>query len=69
MEQQGGLPPGFRFSPTDEELVAYYLKNKVYGKSFHNGVIADLDIYKYEPWELSGKPYFFHFLINMDMYN
>ncbi|MCO5561216.1 hypothetical protein L7F22_014837 [Adiantum nelumboides] len=51
MEQQR-LPPGFRFSPTDEELLVHYLKNKACGKDYHQGVIAEVDIYKHEPWDL-----------------
>ncbi|KAI4302310.1 hypothetical protein MLD38_038071 [Melastoma candidum] len=49
------LAPGFRFHPTDEELVVYYLKRKVCGKSFRFDVIANVDIYKTEPWDLTGK--------------
>lgn len=52
---QQGLAPGFRFSPTDEELVVYYLKNRTFGKDFHQGVIAEVDIYKHEPWDLPEK--------------
>lgn len=48
------LAPGFRFHPTDEELVIYYLKRKVCGKSFRFDAIAEIDIYKSEPWDLSG---------------
>ncbi|XP_050366247.1 NAC domain-containing protein 82-like [Argentina anserina] len=46
------FPPGFRFSPTDVELVKYYLKRKVMGKSVRIKVIAEVDIYKYAPWDL-----------------
>ncbi|KAI4384380.1 hypothetical protein MLD38_002545 [Melastoma candidum] len=49
------LAPGFRFHPTDEELVVYYLKRKVSGKSFRFDAIAVVDIYKTEPWDLAGK--------------
>ncbi|CAM8903236.1 unnamed protein product [Rhodiola kirilowii] len=28
--QHPQLPPGFRFHPTDEELVVHYLKKKIY---------------------------------------
>ncbi|KAI4352667.1 hypothetical protein L6164_006895 [Bauhinia variegata] len=49
------LAPGFRFHPTDEELVIYYLKRKVYGKSFRFDAISEVDVYKSEPWELSDK--------------
>ena len=48
------LAPGFRFHPTDEELVIYYLKRKVAGKSFRFDAISDVDIYKSEPWDLAG---------------
>jgi hypothetical protein len=49
------LPPGFRFHPTDEELVAYYLERKITGKTIELDIIAEVDLYKCEPWDLPGK--------------
>ncbi|XP_073278509.1 NAC domain-containing protein 54-like [Primulina huaijiensis] len=49
------LPPGFRFHPTDEELVAYYLKRKINGQKIELEVIPEVDLYKCEPWDLPGK--------------
>ncbi|CAK9187855.1 unnamed protein product [Ilex paraguariensis] len=49
------LPPGFRFHPTDVELVMYYLKRKVMGKKLHFEVISELNINKFFPWELPDK--------------
>lgn len=49
------LPPGFRFHPTDEELVAYYLKRKVHGWKMDPEIIPEVDIYKCEPWDLPRK--------------
>lgn len=49
------LAPGFRFHPTDEELVSYYLKRRVSGKPFRFDPISVVDIYKAEPWDLPGK--------------
>lgn len=46
------FPPGFRFHPTDEELLVYYLKNKVASRLVPAEVIADIDLYQYNPWEL-----------------
>ncbi|GER28939.1 NAC domain-containing protein 78 [Striga asiatica] len=46
------LAPGFRFHPTDEELVRYYLRRKVCGRGFRFDAITDVDIYKVEPWDL-----------------
>lgn len=46
------LAPGFRFHPTDEELVRFYLRRKVCGKPFRFDPIAEIDIYKSEPWDL-----------------
>lgn len=54
---KAAFPPGFRFSPTDVELVKYYLKRKVMGKRVRVQVIADVDIYKYAPWDLPGTFY------------
>jgi hypothetical protein len=48
------LPPGFRFHPTDEELVLHYLWRKVESEVFTIPVIAEVDLYKFDPWELPG---------------
>lgn len=60
-QQQGSsssepfLPPGFRFHPTDEELVSYYLTKKVLDSRFAVRAIAEVDLNKCEPWDLPGK--------------
>lgn len=46
--------PGFRFHPTDEELVMYYLKRKMCGKKLNLDVIRETDVYKWDPEELPG---------------
>ena len=48
------VPPGFRFHPTDEELVDYYLRKKVSSRRIDLDVIKDVDLYKIEPWDLQG---------------
>lgn len=48
------LPPGFRFHPTDEELITYYLLRKVSDVSFTSKVVAVVDLNKSEPWDLPG---------------
>ncbi|KAK8627051.1 hypothetical protein V6N13_134679 [Hibiscus sabdariffa] len=49
------LPPGFRFDPSDEELVVHFLQRKAALLPCHPDVIPDLDLYPYDPWELDGK--------------
>ncbi|XP_077224769.1 NAC domain-containing protein 35-like [Tasmannia lanceolata] len=44
--------PGFRFHPTEEELVEFYLRRKMEGKCFNIELITFLDLYRYDPWEL-----------------
>ncbi|XP_076894488.1 NAC domain-containing protein 104-like [Bidens hawaiensis] len=51
------LPPGFRFSPTDEELVVHFLQRKVSIFPYHPHIIPDLDLHPYDPWDLDGKSY------------
>ncbi|XP_076903937.1 protein CUP-SHAPED COTYLEDON 2-like [Bidens hawaiensis] len=51
-DQHGGLPPGFRFHPTDEELVTFYLASKVFDSGFCGVHIAEVDLNRCEPWEL-----------------
>ncbi|KAI3736711.1 hypothetical protein L2E82_26695 [Cichorium intybus] len=49
------VPPGFRFHPTEEELVGYYLKRKVESLQIDLDVIVDLDLYRMEPWDIEGR--------------
>ncbi|KAG2309526.1 hypothetical protein Bca52824_029274 [Brassica carinata] len=44
--------PGFRFHPTDEELLEYYLRRKVENKPIKLELIKQIDIYKFDPWDL-----------------
>ncbi|XP_071701880.1 NAC domain-containing protein 17-like [Rutidosis leptorrhynchoides] len=48
------FPPGFRFHPTDEELVLYYLKRKICRRSVKLDIIGEVDVYKWDPEELPG---------------
>ncbi|EOA34014.1 hypothetical protein CARUB_v10021514mg [Capsella rubella] len=52
MKMEDVLLPGFRFHPTDEELVSFYLKRKVENRPLSIKLITQLDIYKYDPWDL-----------------
>ncbi|KAL6644559.1 hypothetical protein ACP70R_016167 [Stipagrostis hirtigluma subsp. patula] len=47
-----GLPPGYRFHPTDEELVTFYLAAKVFNGACCGVDIAEVDLNRCEPWEL-----------------
>ncbi|XP_041989411.1 transcription factor JUNGBRUNNEN 1-like isoform X2 [Salvia splendens] len=44
--------PGFRFHPTDEELVGFYLRRKVEKRPIRLDLINQVDIYKFDPWDL-----------------
>jgi hypothetical protein len=58
LTQEGGineLPPGFRFHPTDEELVSYYLTHKVSNSNILFHAIGEVDFNKCEPWDLPTK--------------
>ncbi|KAF8395523.1 hypothetical protein HHK36_019471 [Tetracentron sinense] len=50
------LPPGYRFDPSDEELVGYFLTNKLFGTlpspSPDIKEIVDYNVYQEEPWFL-----------------
>ncbi|RID80259.1 hypothetical protein BRARA_A02934, partial [Brassica rapa] len=49
------LPPGFRFHPTDEELITHYLCRKVSDIGFTAKAVVDVDLNKCEPWDLPDK--------------
>lgn len=58
-------PPGFRFHPTDEELVLYYLKRKICGRRLNLDIIAAIDVYKWDPEELPSMASVFLFSCNI----
>lgn len=49
------LPPGFRFHPTDEEVITSYLLHKFLNPSFAPHAIGEVDLNKCEPWDLPSK--------------
>ncbi|KAL1373271.1 hypothetical protein HN51_003256 [Arachis hypogaea] len=54
-EEQMDLPPGFRFHPTDEELITHYLYKKVIDTNFAARAIGEVDLNRCEPWDLPWK--------------
>jgi hypothetical protein len=55
--QELQLPPGFRFHPTDEELVTHYLCRRCAGAPIAVPIIAEIDLYKFDPWQLPSTSY------------
>lgn len=49
------LPPGFRFHPTDEEIITHYLRPKVIDHGFTARAVGEVDLNKCEPWDLPSK--------------
>ncbi|OMO57197.1 No apical meristem (NAM) protein [Corchorus capsularis] len=81
MEEDGSsmkqLPPGFRFCPTDEELVLHFLYPKALllpNNCQYPNFLPQLDLHQLLPWELHGKAllsgnqYFFFSKIRMGNY-
>jgi hypothetical protein len=48
------LPPGFRFYPSDEELVLHYLYKKITNEDVLKGTLEEIDLHTCEPWQLPG---------------
>ncbi|EPS69041.1 hypothetical protein M569_05727, partial [Genlisea aurea] len=51
----GNLPPGYRFHPTDEEIIVEYLTKKAIDRRFTAVAIGEADLNKCEPWDLPKK--------------
>lgn len=49
------LPPGFRFYPSDEELISHYLYKKIANQEVIKGTLVEIDLHTCEPWQLPGK--------------
>ncbi|XP_062221070.1 NAC domain-containing protein 100-like [Phragmites australis] len=67
-EIESTLPPGFKFYPSDEELVCHYLHKKVANERIAQGTLVEVDLHAREPWELpevakltASEWYFFSF--------
>ncbi|XP_050379648.1 uncharacterized protein LOC126796992 [Argentina anserina] len=65
------IPVGFRFHPTDQELISYFLRKKVTEASTldrHRGIVRDFDLFgSTEPWKI-WEMYGGHELFNQDLY-
>jgi hypothetical protein len=55
------LPPGFRFHPTEEELIHFYLRRKIStsgatgsGSFEFDSVIPEVQLNELEPWDIQG---------------
>nr|ANA10156.1 NAC transcription factor [Avena sativa] len=57
-EAELNLPPGFRFHPTDDELVEHYLCRKAAGQRLPVPIIAEVDLYRFDPWALPDRALF-----------
>ncbi|KAM0849559.1 hypothetical protein ACQ4PT_053650 [Festuca glaucescens] len=67
-EVESTLPPGFRFYPSDQELICHYLYKKVANERASQGTLVEVDLHAREPWELpdvakltASEWYFFSF--------
>jgi hypothetical protein len=60
LHQPMELPPGFRFHPTDEELITHYLARKVADPRFAALAVSEADLNRSEPWELPCKHHLPH---------
>ncbi|KAI0504105.1 hypothetical protein KFK09_015052 [Dendrobium nobile] len=49
------LPPGFRFHPTDEEIITQYLMKKIADQNFTSVAISQANFNDCEPWDLPRK--------------
>lgn len=63
------VPPGFRFHPTEEELLHYYLRKKVASEKIDLDVIRDVDLNKLEPWDIQGAYILLSFLCFLENAN
>lgn len=51
---KASLGLGFHFIPSDVELVMYYLQRKIMGNQLHVEAIPEIDLCKFEPFDLPG---------------
>ncbi|KAK3120144.1 hypothetical protein QOZ80_9AG0682380 [Eleusine coracana subsp. coracana] len=58
------LPPGYKFNPTDEDIVVRYLRCRAVNQPLPSSFVSDKDILNHNPWDLvpegASEKYFFH---------
>lgn len=53
MQGDHHVPVGFRFRPNEEELLCFYLRSKINGERFPNGLVHNCNVYgDQEPWHV-----------------
>lgn len=48
------LPPGFRFQPTEKEIVFQYLARKIFSHPLPSLIIPEFDVFTSHPSDLPG---------------
>ncbi|KAI4331765.1 hypothetical protein L6164_016722 [Bauhinia variegata] len=75
MESFMSFPPGFKFCPTDQELIYFYLRKKVNNENLPTNPIKEVNIYLYNPEDLASKDrsfmmffpsYYLFFILNQN---
>ncbi|XP_057451942.1 NAC domain-containing protein 83-like [Lotus japonicus] len=69
------LLPGYMSDPTDEVLVDFYLKRRVFAQILPVQIIPSFDVFQIEPWRLPGedgkifneRKYFFYNTMGRDL--
>ncbi|XP_050254629.1 NAC domain-containing protein 60-like [Quercus robur] len=46
------LPSGYRFSPTEQEIIERFLKSKITGNDKDINHVPEIEFYDHEPWDL-----------------
>ncbi|KAI4331760.1 hypothetical protein L6164_016717 [Bauhinia variegata] len=54
MESFMSFPPGFKFYPTDQELIYFYLRKKINKEKLPTNPIREVNIYLYNPIDLAA---------------
>ena len=53
------LPPGYRFNPTDGEIIVDYLRKKVDHQPLPMDKIIEVNLYDHDPDQLAGSCYLY----------
>lgn len=60
-------PPGYKFDPSEFELIIFYLKRKILGERLPWNKIMDVELYNHSPEWLTGSFFFFFFVISFEL--